>query len=167
LCHCHAREAAAVNTKEIAVTGAERYLVDGLISDAGQIPGRAVAQHAWFDASTLKEPYRIEGKETMGFEIAAQMGWRAPVYILRVAIAIGSRSNRSANLIRPITQCSARDKGCLQRANHLSMACRALLRTAHFEGGDAFYRQLMMKMLINLAAQGSTKYAGGINWIRK
>ncbi len=76
------RDAPAINTKEIAVTGADLYLVDGLISDAGQIVGRAVAQHGWFDASTLKEPYRIEGKKTMGFEIAEQMGWRVPDVII-------------------------------------------------------------------------------------
>jgi threonine synthase len=53
----------------VAITGAELYLVDGLISDAGKIVGRAVAEYGWYDASTLKEPYRIEGKKTMGLEI--------------------------------------------------------------------------------------------------
>jgi threonine synthase len=76
------QDAPAINTKEIAVTGADLYLVDGLISDAGQILGRAVARHGWFDASTLKEPYRIEGKKTMGLEIAEQMGWRVPDVII-------------------------------------------------------------------------------------
>ncbi len=76
------QDAPAINTREIAVTGADLFLVDGLISDAGKIVGRAVARHGWFDASTLKEPYRIEGKKTMGLEIAEQMGWRVPDVIL-------------------------------------------------------------------------------------
>jgi threonine synthase len=58
------------------------YLVRGLISDAGKIIGRAVKRHGWYDASTLKEPYRIEGKKTMGFEIAEQLGWHVPDVIL-------------------------------------------------------------------------------------
>lgn len=67
---------------ECVAAGANLYLVDGLISDAGQIVGRAVKEHGWFDASTLKEPYRIEGKKTMGFEIAEQFGWQVPDVIL-------------------------------------------------------------------------------------
>ncbi|MBL0716388.1 MAG: threonine synthase [Desulfosarcina sp.] len=67
---------------ECAIAGAELYLVDGLISDAGKIVARAVADHGWFDASTLKEPYRIEGKKTMGLEIAEQFGWKLPDVIL-------------------------------------------------------------------------------------
>jgi threonine synthase len=67
---------------ECAISGAALYLVDGLISDAGKIVARAVADHGWFDASTLKEPYRIEGKKTMGLEIAEQFGWQLPDVIL-------------------------------------------------------------------------------------
>ncbi len=67
---------------ECAISGAALYLVDGLISDAGKIVARAVAEHGWFDASTLKEPYRIEGKKTMGLEIAEQFGWQLPDVIL-------------------------------------------------------------------------------------
>jgi threonine synthase len=67
---------------ECAITGAALYLVDGLISDAGKIVARAVADYGWFDASTLKEPYRIEGKKTMGLEIAEQFGWDLPDVIL-------------------------------------------------------------------------------------
>ncbi|MGB5985491.1 MAG: threonine synthase [Desulfobacterales bacterium] len=67
---------------ECAVSGASLFLVNGLISDAGKIVGRAVAKHGWFDASTLKEPYRIEGKKTMGLEIAEQFGWELPDVIL-------------------------------------------------------------------------------------
>ena len=74
--------APAINRKEVAVAGAALYLVDGLISDAGKIIARAVAEYGWFDASTLKEPYRIEGKKTMGLELAEQLGWQVPDVIL-------------------------------------------------------------------------------------
>ena len=67
---------------ECAITGASLYLVKGLISDAGKIVARAVADHGWFDASTLKEPYRIEGKKTMGLELAEQFNWEMPDVIL-------------------------------------------------------------------------------------
>jgi len=67
---------------ECAVSGAALYLVKGLISDAGRIVARAVADHGWFDASTLKEPYRIEGKKTMGLEIAEQFDWQVPDVIV-------------------------------------------------------------------------------------
>ena len=62
---------------------ADLRLVDGLISDAGRARGRVRSRaRAWFDASTLKEPYRIEGKKTMGLEIAEQLGWRVPDVIV-------------------------------------------------------------------------------------
>ena len=67
---------------ECAIAGATLYLVKGLISDAGKIVAQAVADHGWFDASTLKEPYRIEGKKTMGLELAEQFGWQMPEVIL-------------------------------------------------------------------------------------
>ncbi|HEV7653126.1 MAG TPA: threonine synthase [Mycobacteriales bacterium] len=71
--------APAVTRSEALATGAGTYVVDGLIGDAGALVGRAVAAHeGWFDVSTLKEPYRVEGKKTMGLEIAEQLGWRAP-----------------------------------------------------------------------------------------
>jgi len=75
-------DAPAIPRNECAISGAELYLVRGLISDAGKIIGRAVKEHGWFDASTLKEPYRIEGKKTMGFEIAEQFQWEVPDVIL-------------------------------------------------------------------------------------
>jgi threonine synthase len=66
-----------------AVAGAELYLVDGLIGDAGALVGAAVAERpGWQDTSTLREPYRVEGKKTMGYEIVEQLGWRAPDVIL-------------------------------------------------------------------------------------
>ena len=74
--------APSINSKECTITGAKLFFVDGLISDAGGIVARAVKKYGWFDASTLKEPYRIEGKKTMGLEIAEQFGWRVPDVIL-------------------------------------------------------------------------------------
>ena len=71
-----------VNRLETVMTGVDLRLVDGLIGDAGKIVGRAVARGGVFDASTLKEPYRIEGKKTMGFELAEQFGWRVPDVIV-------------------------------------------------------------------------------------
>ncbi|MDN5347863.1 MAG: threonine synthase [Clostridia bacterium] len=68
--------------KECIVTGATTYLVEGLISDAGQIIARGVKEYGWFEASTLKEPYRIEGKKTMGLEIAEQFNWELPDAVL-------------------------------------------------------------------------------------
>ena len=67
-----------INVREIALQGAETYRVDGLIHDCGKLVGAGKAEHGWFDLSTLKEPYRIEGKKTMGIELAEQLGWRLP-----------------------------------------------------------------------------------------
>jgi threonine synthase len=76
------KDAPIINRKEVAIAGAGLYLVDGLISDAGKIVGRAIAEYGWYDASTLKEPYRIEGKKTMGLEIAEQFDWKVPDVII-------------------------------------------------------------------------------------
>ena len=62
--------------------GANVTLVDGLISDCGRIVGERKQAEGWFEVSTLKEPYRIEGKKTMGLELAEQLGWRLPDAIL-------------------------------------------------------------------------------------
>ena len=67
-----------VNVREIAVQGARVWRVNGLIDDCGAIVGKGAAEGRWFDFSTLKEPYRIEGKKTMGLELAAQFGWELP-----------------------------------------------------------------------------------------
>jgi threonine synthase len=66
------------NLVECTVYGAKVTLVDGLISDCARIVGERKQTEGWFDVSTLKEPYRIEGKKTMGYEIAEQMGWELP-----------------------------------------------------------------------------------------
>lgn len=75
-------DAPEITRKECAAAGADLYLVDGLIGDAGKIVGMAVEDYGLFDASTLKEPYRIEGKKTMGLEIAEQCDWEVPDVIL-------------------------------------------------------------------------------------
>ena len=67
-----------VNVSEIELQGATVYRVNGLINDCGKIVGDGKGTAGWFDVSTLKEPYRIEGKKTMGLEIAEQMGWELP-----------------------------------------------------------------------------------------
>ncbi|MDR0570328.1 MAG: threonine synthase [Clostridiales Family XIII bacterium] len=67
---------------ECAAYGAELRLVDGLISDCGKLVAEDVSRLGHYDASTLKEPYRIEGKKTMGYEIAEQLGWRLPDVII-------------------------------------------------------------------------------------
>ena len=67
-----------INVREIALQGAEVYRVNGLINDCGKLVGQGKATRGWFDLSTLKEPYRIEGKKTMGIELAEQLGWRLP-----------------------------------------------------------------------------------------
>ncbi len=67
-----------VNVREIALQGAKTWRVNGLINDCGRIVGEGKEQMAWFDTSTLKEPYRIEGKKTMGLELAEQLGWDVP-----------------------------------------------------------------------------------------
>ena len=72
----------AVNVREIALQGAHTFLVNGLINDCGRIVGEGVESMGWFDTSTLKEPYRIEGKKTMGLELAEQLGWRLPDVIM-------------------------------------------------------------------------------------
>ncbi|TPG56672.1 threonine synthase [Sphingomonas glacialis] len=72
------QETPEVNIREIAAQGARVYRVNGQIDDCGAIVGRGAAEGRWFDFSTLKEPYRIEGKKTMGLELAAQFGWKLP-----------------------------------------------------------------------------------------
>lgn len=66
------------NISEMALQGADVYRVNGLIDDCGKIVGAGKEAVGWFDTSTLKEPYRIEGKKTMGLELAEQLGWQVP-----------------------------------------------------------------------------------------
>jgi threonine synthase len=67
-----------VNVSEIGLQGAAVYRVNGLIDDCGKLVAEGKAKVGWFDTSTLKEPYRIEGKKTMGLELAEQLGWQVP-----------------------------------------------------------------------------------------
>ena len=67
-----------VNIREISMQGAEVFLVDGLIDDCGKLVSEGERSVGWFNCSTLREPYRIEGKKTMGLELAEQLGWELP-----------------------------------------------------------------------------------------
>jgi threonine synthase len=64
--------------RQAALQGASVYLVNGLLDECGKVAGALARSRGWFDMSTLKEPYRIEGKKTMGFELAEQFGWELP-----------------------------------------------------------------------------------------
>jgi threonine synthase len=68
--------------RECELYGAEVHLVDGLITDAGRIAAERGAPLGWYDVSTLKEPYRIEGKKTMAYELGEQMDWTFPDWII-------------------------------------------------------------------------------------
>ncbi len=72
------RDTPAVNRYEAVFYGAKAFLVDGLISDCGRLVRQGAAEARWFDMSTLREPYRLEGKKTMGLELAEQMQWTLP-----------------------------------------------------------------------------------------
>lgn len=76
------RDAPDSVVKECVETGANLRLVDGLIGDAGRLVRDGQREFGWFDLSTLREPYRVEGKKTMGYEIAEQLGWQLPDVIV-------------------------------------------------------------------------------------
>jgi len=67
-----------INIREIRQQGMDVWVVNGLINDCGKIVGAGKEAVGWFDVSTLKEPYRVEGKKTMGLELAEQLGWTLP-----------------------------------------------------------------------------------------
>jgi threonine synthase len=71
-----------INQMEAHLSGARVFLVNGLISDCGRLVRSGIERMGWFDMSTLKEPYRLEGKKTMGLELAEQRGWELPDVIL-------------------------------------------------------------------------------------
>ena len=75
-------DAPVANRVECRQLGAHLTLVDGLISDCGRMVAERRADEGWFDVSTLKEPYRVEGKKTMGYELAEQLGWELPDVVL-------------------------------------------------------------------------------------
>jgi threonine synthase len=76
------RDTPRVILEEIRALGADLRLVDGLITDAAALVAEGVREHGWFDLSTLKEPYRVEGKKTMGYELFEQLGGRLPQVIV-------------------------------------------------------------------------------------
>ncbi len=76
------RDVPAANRLECEITGAHVTLVNGLINDCAKIVQERQAEEGWFDVSTLREPYRVEGKKTMGYEIAEQRNWTLPDVIL-------------------------------------------------------------------------------------
>ena len=76
------RDTPTANVEESRITGATVELVDGLISDAAEVAREKSQAEGWFDVSTFKEPYRVEGKKIMGYELAESFGWRLPDVIL-------------------------------------------------------------------------------------
>jgi threonine synthase len=76
------KDTPAANQIEARQYGAQLTLVDGLINDCGRLIAERKAAEGWFDVSTLKEPYRVEGKKTMGYEIAEQLNWTLPDVII-------------------------------------------------------------------------------------
>jgi threonine synthase len=71
-------ETPEINVRETAAYGAEVWVADGQIDECGRLVREGAAEGRWFDCSTLKEPYRLEGKKTMGLELVEQLGWRVP-----------------------------------------------------------------------------------------
>ncbi|HEV8428168.1 MAG TPA: threonine synthase [Pyrinomonadaceae bacterium] len=76
------RDTPRANVVECEQTGAHVTLMDGLITDCGAEVGRRKEAEGWFDVSTLKEPYRVEGKKTLGYEVAEQLNWELPDVII-------------------------------------------------------------------------------------
>src|SRR5919109_1398504 len=76
------RDTPMANQIEVEQYGAKLTLVDGLIDDCGRLIAEKKTTEGWFDVSTLKEPYRVEGKKTMGYEIAEQLSWNLPDVII-------------------------------------------------------------------------------------
>jgi threonine synthase len=71
-------ETPGINVTETAAYGARVFVADGQIDECGALVGKGAAEGLWFDCSTLKEPYRLEGKKVMGFELVEQLGWQIP-----------------------------------------------------------------------------------------
>ena len=72
------KDTPSINIKEAEIQGAKTFTIDGLINDCGLIIAKHKEKEGWFDISTMKEPYRLEGKKTMGFELAEQFNWQLP-----------------------------------------------------------------------------------------
>ena len=80
--HLYAERCSPGQPVECADYGAHVTQVDGLISDCARMVRERKEKEGWFDVSTLKEPFRVEGKKTMGYEVAEQLGWRMPQGII-------------------------------------------------------------------------------------
>jgi threonine synthase len=110
-------DAPEITRRECVVTGAELYLVDGLIGDAGRLVNAAVTARGgldagWQETSTLKEPYRIEGKKTMGLEIAEQLSWFGPSASAgEVANALSGQDHRPGRALAGTTRRRAAGQG--------------------------------------------------------
>jgi hypothetical protein len=136
-----------VNVSEIELQGATVYRVNGLIDDCGKIVGEGKAKVGWFDTSTLKEPYRIEGKKTMGLELAEQLGWdRARRHLLSDRRrhrpdrhVEGVRRARSDRLHRRQAPAHGRGAGGRLRADGARL--RGGRRTRAALGGRAHHRR--------------------------
>ncbi len=76
------KDVPALFVMETEAYGADLRTVEGLITDAGRVCAEAAKENGWYECATLKEPYRVEGKKTMGYELAEQMGWKLPEAIL-------------------------------------------------------------------------------------
>jgi threonine synthase len=145
-------DAPEITRRECVVAGAELYLVDGLINHAGALVKAAVERRQGYqDVSTLKEPYRIEGKKTMGYEIAEQLGWRFPDVIVYPA---GGGVGLIA-IYKAITEMQALgwiDRGSAPRLVAVQAeGCRPIVNA--FEAGAAE----------STLAEGSSTLAFGIN----
>src|SRR5213079_670969 len=80
--HLHAKRCAHGQPHRVGILRSARYASGRTISDCARMVGERKENEGWFDISTLKEPYRVEGKKTMGYEVAEQLGWRLPKGII-------------------------------------------------------------------------------------
>jgi len=127
------RDVPQANFIECKAFGAHVTLVDGLISDCAKMVAAGAKSEGWFDVSTLKEPYRIEGKKTMGYELAEQLNWQLPdvifyptgggVGIIGMWKAFGEMealgwisSKRPSRIVFPTEGCQPAVRGCEQKA---------------------------------------------------
>jgi threonine synthase len=97
-------ETPETNVTETAAYGARVYVADGQIDECGALVGKGAAEGLWFDCSTLKEPYRLEGKKVMGFELAEQLGWKLPdaIFYRRAAAPVSSACGRRSTNWKPL-----------------------------------------------------------------
>jgi threonine synthase len=125
-----------INQLEAHLAGARVFLVNGLITDCGRIVREGTAAMNWFDVSTLKEPYRLEGKKTMGLELAEQLGWRLPDVIL-YPTGGGTGLIGMAKAFQELQELNWIPKGKLPRLiSCQSTGCAPIVRA--FESGQRF-----------------------------